>query len=60
MDRPPVGKVEDLATLAKLDEQVLLAELKTRYYNNDIYVSVLSSFTKRYQHKYKLIHLAYI
>jgi len=40
MDRPPVGKVEDLATLAKLDEQVLLAELKTRYYNNDIYVSV--------------------
>lgn len=39
MDRPPVGKVEDLATLAKLDEQVLLTELKTRYYQNDIYVS---------------------
>jgi len=39
MERPPVGKVEDLATLAKLDEKVLLSELKTRYYNNEIYVS---------------------
>ena len=39
MERPPPGKVEDLATLAKLDEKVLLDELKIRYYNNDIYVS---------------------
>ena len=39
MDRPPPGKVEDLATLAKLDEQVLLNELKIRYNNNEIYVS---------------------
>lgn len=40
MERPPPGKVEDLATLAKLDEKVLLEELKLRYYNNDIYVSI--------------------
>jgi myosin heavy subunit len=40
MDRPKPGLVEDLATLAKLDEQVLMEELKIRYRNNDIYVSV--------------------
>ncbi|XP_060592914.1 myosin-IIIb-like isoform X2 [Ruditapes philippinarum] len=40
MERPPPGKVEDLATLAKLDEKVLLDELKIRYYNNDIYTYV--------------------
>ncbi|WAQ98013.1 MYO3B-like protein [Mya arenaria] len=47
MDRPPVGKVEDLATLAKLDEKVLLAELKTRYYNNDIYTSLKYNLSKK-------------
>lgn len=41
MERPAPGKVEDLATLAKLDDQVLLEELKIRYSNNDIYVSFL-------------------
>ena len=51
MDRPPPGKVEDLATLAKLDEQVLLNELKIRYNNNEIYVSV--------HHIHKTIHLLY-
>lgn len=39
MDRPPVGDVEDLATLAKLDEHILLAEIKERYSKNKIYVS---------------------
>lgn len=37
--RPALGKVEDLATLAKLDDHVLLEELRARYRNNDIYVS---------------------
>ena len=44
MDRPPPGKVPDLATLAKLDEQILLNELKIRYYNNEIYVSYIFVF----------------
>jgi len=38
--RPALGKVEDLAALAKLDDHVLLQELKARYQNNDIYVSL--------------------
>ncbi|XP_041373643.1 myosin-IIIb-like [Gigantopelta aegis] len=40
MDRPPLGDVEDLATLAKLDEQILLKELKERYKQNKIYTYV--------------------
>ena len=44
MDRPPPGHVEDLATLAKLDEEVLLKELKVRYDNNNIYVSIMPNF----------------
>ncbi|KAJ8304543.1 hypothetical protein KUTeg_018126 [Tegillarca granosa] len=40
MERPAPGKVEDLATLAKLDDQVLLEELKIRYSNHDIYTYV--------------------
>lgn len=39
MDRPPVGDVDDLATLAKLDEQILLGELRERYRRGRIYVS---------------------
>ncbi|OWF47527.1 myosin-IIIa-like isoform X2 [Mizuhopecten yessoensis] len=38
--RPALGKVEDLATLAKLDDKVLLEELRARYRNNDIYTYV--------------------
>ena len=41
MDQIEPGEVEDLATLARLDEKVLLNELKIRYDNNKIYVSVL-------------------
>ncbi|BFZ01812.1 hypothetical protein BsWGS_04851 [Bradybaena similaris] len=40
MDRPPVGDVEDLATLAKLDETILLEEIKERYLHNKIYTYV--------------------
>ena len=39
MDQTEPGEVEDLATLARLDEKVLLNELKIRYDNNKIYVS---------------------
>ena len=39
MDRPALGDVEDLAELAKLDEQILLAEIRERYARNKIYVS---------------------
>ena len=42
MDRNQPGKVEDLATLAKLDDNVLLEELKIRYANNNIYVSIFT------------------
>ena len=34
-----VGEVNDLATLAKLDETILLNEVKVRYENDRIYVS---------------------
>ena len=34
------GDTEDLATLAKLDEDVLLDELQKRYENDKIYVSI--------------------
>ena len=39
VDVPSKGDVEDLATLSKLDEDILLTELRTRYMNDDIYVS---------------------
>ncbi|XP_065836226.1 myosin-IIIb-like [Oscarella lobularis] len=40
MGRPPIGEVEDLATLARLDEQTLLKELKVRYGRDTIYTYV--------------------
>ncbi|CAG2225754.1 unnamed protein product [Mytilus edulis] len=40
MDRPEPGSVEDLATLAKLDDSILLDELKVRYNKNLIYTYV--------------------
>ena len=39
MDSTKPGEVEDLASLAKLDDKVLLEELKIRYSNDKIYVS---------------------
>ena len=36
-----VGEVDDLATLAKLDESILLNEVKVRYQNDRIYVSIV-------------------
>ncbi len=39
MDEVKEGEVEDLATLARLDETVLLKELKVRYSRDKIYVS---------------------
>ena len=41
MDDFKEGEVEDLATLARLDEKVLLNELKVRYNNDRIYVSTV-------------------
>eukprot|EP00118_Oscarella_pearsei_P013161 m.102210 g.102210 ORF g.102210 m.102210 type:complete len:2208 (+) comp37156_c0_seq4:160-6783(+) len=38
--RPPVGEVEDLASLAHLDEATLLKELKVRYGRDTIYTYV--------------------
>lgn len=38
LGRPPVGEVEDLASLARLDEKSLLDELRTRYNRDVIYV----------------------
>lgn len=43
MDRPEPGSVEDLATLAKLDDNILLDELRVRYNKNLIYVSIPNS-----------------
>ncbi|XP_071171569.1 myosin-IIIb-like isoform X1 [Mytilus edulis] len=40
MDRPEPGSVEDLATLAKLDDSILLDELRVRYNKNLIYTYV--------------------
>ncbi|CAL1540613.1 unnamed protein product [Lymnaea stagnalis] len=40
MDRPAVGDVEDLATLARLDETILLEEVKARYTSDKIYTYV--------------------
>ncbi|CAG5119104.1 unnamed protein product, partial [Candidula unifasciata] len=40
MDRPALGDVEDLATLANLDETILLEEIKERYLKNNIYTYV--------------------
>ncbi|GFO14637.1 myosin-iiib [Plakobranchus ocellatus] len=40
MDRPLVGQVEDLASLAKLDETILLDEVTERYAQDKIYTYV--------------------
>lgn len=40
MDRPEPGSVQDLATLAKLDDNILLDELRIRYNRNQIYTYV--------------------
>lgn len=40
MDRPKPGSVQDLATLAKLDDNILLDELRIRYNSNEIYTYV--------------------
>ena len=42
-----IGDTEDLATLAKLDETILLNELKVRFQNNTIYVSCIFNITIR-------------
>ena len=39
MDQNEIGETEDLATLSKLDEKILLGELKSRYFKDKIYVS---------------------
>jgi len=44
MDRPEPGSVQDLATLAKLDDNILLDELRIRYSRNQIYVSSVMSY----------------
>lgn len=44
MDRPEPGSVQDLATLAKLDDNILLDELRIRYNRNQIYVSSVMSY----------------
>lgn len=44
MDRPEPGSVQDLATLAKLDDTILLDELRIRYNRNQIYVSNVMSY----------------
>lgn len=44
MDRPKPGSVQDLATLAKLDDNILLDELRIRYNSNEIYVSSVMSY----------------
>ena len=37
----PVGTTDDLASLGRLDESILLNELKHRYNNDRIYVSFI-------------------
>ena len=39
-----IGATDDLASLSNLDEQTLLAELKHRYDNDKIYVSMRLEF----------------
>ena len=48
METLRVGETEDLATLAKLDEKVLLEELKVRYSQDKIYVSTVLNSIKSY------------
>ena len=38
-----VGKTDNLAELSKLDEQIILDELRARYENDKIYVSVFNA-----------------
>ena len=43
-----VGATDDLASLAKLDENILLNELKVRFHKQNIYVSTeLLLYTKQ-------------
>jgi hypothetical protein len=44
MDLPKPGSVQDLATLAKLDDNILLDELRIRYNSDEIYVSSVMSY----------------
>ncbi|XP_035829712.1 unconventional myosin-VIIa [Aplysia californica] len=76
MDRPPLGDVQDLATLAKLDETILLDEIKERYQQNKIYTYVgdiliavnpfkdlgiyTKEFSTRYQHIKQSTHPPHI
>ncbi|XP_062516567.1 myosin-IIIb-like [Corticium candelabrum] len=65
--RPPVGNVDDLASLARLDEKALLGELETRYNNDVIYTYVgdilvavnpfktLPIFDKKHAAKYRKV-----
>lgn len=67
MDRPAVGDVQDLASLAKLDETILLEEIKERYRQDKIYTYVgdiliavnpfkdLGIYGKNYSDQYKHI-----
>jgi hypothetical protein len=55
LGRPPVGEVDDLASLARLDEKALLEELRTRYNRDAIYVSESSvSFFLRWMVEFML------
>ena len=52
MEEPQPGTTADLATLANLDDKVLLNELKIRYRNNNIYVSTFSTYVYSSMHVY--------
>ena len=65
-ERPPLGKVEDLASLPELNEEILLKELQTRYNQNNIYTyvgdilvsvnpfkTILGLYSAKQQTKYK-------
>ncbi|CAH1797083.1 unnamed protein product [Owenia fusiformis] len=66
MEEPKIGEVDDLTVLAKLDEKILLNELRVRYENDRIYTYVgdilvainpfkkLNLYDKQYCTKYKL------
>ena len=41
-----LGETNDLASLARLDEQILLSELKERYGKHNIYVSITEIISK--------------
>ena len=41
-----LGETNDLAILARLDEHILLSELKKRFEEHNIYVSITSIISK--------------